>query len=202
MNSDAELETWREAWQQPAEDFGRSDNFDINREVRRKEFRLRLKLLLGFALALLLLGFSYFVARHYPSIEMLLWALVVWISTVAITAYSFWNWHSLWTAEKKSACEYIQIYEKHCLAGLREIRFGYYFLAANLAIGVPWISWKYIRSASNDHFSLMAYLISMGFYAGLTTSYLIWFPRSRRARLRELEQVRQYRKSLNEDFHS
>ena len=179
MNSDAELETWREAWQHPAENSAQPGSFDMRREVRRKEFRLRLKLLFGLAWALFLLGFSYVVARRYPSIEMFLWALVIWISTVAITGYSFWNWRSLWTAERKPACEYVQIYEKHCLAGLREIRFGYSFLAVNLAIVVPWISWRYFRSASNDQFGLTAYLISMGLVAGLAAAYLIWFPRSR-----------------------
>jgi membrane protease YdiL (CAAX protease family) len=200
MTGDVELETWREEWQHPGENSGQSGNFNIHREVRRKKFRLRLKLFLGFTWAIFLMGFSYFVARRYSSTEMFLWALVVWLSTLAITGYSFWNWRSLWTAERKPACEYVQIYEKHCLAGLREIRFGYYFLVVNLVIGVPWISWRYFQSTSNGQFGLKAYLIGMGLIAGLTAGYLIWFPRSRRNRLRELEQVRQYIISLDEDI--
>jgi hypothetical protein len=194
MTGDSEMETWRDIWKCPRESSGQPGILDIRREVRRKEFRLRALHLLEFAWALFLLAFSYAVAQRYPSTGMLLWALVIWVLTLLAAGYSLWNWRLLWTAETKPASEYAQIYEKYCVAGLRHIRFGYYLLSVNLAIAIPWISWKFFRSGR------VTYMISLGLIAGLTAGYLFWFSRSRRNRLRELEQLRQYRKSLEEDL--
>jgi hypothetical protein len=199
MTIDSELETWREVWIHPSEVSEQPSSFDIRRALQRKEFRLRALHLLEFAWALFLLGFSFAVARRYPTTEMFVWALVIWTATLTATAYSVWNWRSLWLAERKSTSEYVRIYERHCVAGLRQIRFGYCFLAANLVIVIPWVSWRFFRSGDAVPLSLMAYLISMGLVAGLTVGYLFWFSRSRRNRLRELEQLRRYKEVLSEE---
>lgn len=154
---------------------------------------------LEFMWALFLLGFAVMAARYYQTAEMFVWALVIWITTLAAAGYSFWNWRSLWGAERKSASEYVRTYENCCLAGLRQIRFGYYFLAVQLAIVVPWISWKFFRREGADHFGVAAYAISMGSVAAMTAVYLFWFFRSRRKRLLELEQLRRYKESSTEE---
>ena len=145
VTSDSEMETWRDAWKAPEGTSAQPRILDMRREVRRKEFRLRALHLLEFASALVLLAFSYLVVQRYPSTEMVLWAVVIWILTLLAAGYSFWNWRLLWTAERRSAREYAQIYEKYCVAGLRHIRFGFGLLAVNLAIAIPWISWKFFR---------------------------------------------------------
>ena len=108
---DSEMETWRETWKRSEETSGQPRILDIGREVRRKEFRLRALHLLEFASALLLLAFSYVVAQRYPSTEMLLWAVVIWILTLLAAGYFLWNWRLLWTTQIRSAREYAQIYE-------------------------------------------------------------------------------------------
>ena len=200
MNIDAELENWREVWHRPTEITERLDKFDIRTAVKRKELRLKVLHTLAYAWALFLLGFSFKIARSVHTTEMYVWAVVIWASTLGATAYSIWNWRSLWRAEQKSASEYVRTYQRHCVAGLRQVRFGYYFLAVSLAITVPWLSWKFFRSSPGKELSLCAYLVSMGVVAGLTVAYLLWFRRSRRNRLRELEQLRQYEKILNEEI--
>jgi hypothetical protein len=190
MIGDSEMETWREAWKFPEETSGQPGIVDIRREVRRKEFRLKALHLLEFAWALFLLVSTYVVAQRYPSTEMLLWAVVVWLLTFLAAGYSLWNWRLLWTAEIRSAREYAQIYEKYCVAGLRHIRFGFCLLAVNLAIAIPWLSWKFFRSPRTGHFGIVAYMISIGLIAGLTAGYLLWFSK----------QLRQYRKSLEEEM--
>jgi hypothetical protein len=202
VTTDSELEILREVWQHASGASEQPDIFDISRALRRKEFRLRALHFLQYAWALFLLGFSFVIARRYPTTEMFVWALVIWIATLTATGYSIWNWRSLWLAERKSTSEYVRIYEKHCLAGLREIRFGYCFLAVNLSIVIPWVSWRFFRSGDAVHLSLMAYLISMGLVTGLTLGYLFWFSRSRKSRLRELEQLKRYKEILNEGKES
>ncbi len=199
MIGDSEMETWREAWECP-ETSRQPDVFDIRREARRKAFRLRALHLVELAWALFLLAFSFWVAHRYPSTEMRVWAVLIWILTFLAGGFSLWNWRVLWTAQTKPAREYAEIYEKYCVAGLRSIRFGYYLLTVNLAIVVPWISWKFFRSAGTNHFSLTTYLVSLGLTAGLTAGYLFWFSRARRNRLRELEHLRQYRRILEEEI--
>ena len=202
MTVDSELETWREAWKHPSEASEQPSSFDIRRALERQEFRLRALHLLQLAWALFLLGFSFAVARRYPTTEMFVWALVIWSATLVAAGYSIWNWRCLWLAERKSASEYVQVYEKHCVAGLRHIRFGYCLLAVNLAIVIPWISWRFFRSGDAVALSLTAYLISMGLVAGLTVGYLFRFSRSRRNRLRELEQLRRYKEILSGEKQS
>jgi hypothetical protein len=193
------METWREAWEWP-EDAGRQpDVFNIRREIQRKKLRLRAFQLLEFAWGLFLLGFSYWVARSYPSTEMLLWALYIWILTFFASGFSIWNWRLLWNAEARTTHDYAQLYEKYCIAGLRYIRFGYVLLALNLAVVIPLISWMFFRFGGSGRFSLMRYLLCLGLAGGLSAGYLIWFSVARRNRYRELEQLRQYRGTLEEE---
>jgi len=198
MIDDPEMEILRGIWKCPEVSAGRPGILDISREVRRKQFRLRALHLLEFASTFFLLAFAYLIAQRRPSTEMFLWALVIWLLTLLAGGYSIWNWRLLWTASLKPACEYARIYEEYCVASLRHIRFGYCLLAVNLAIAIPWISWKFFRSARAGHFGILSYTISVGLIAGLAAGYLFWFSRSRSNRLRELEQLRQYRKSLEE----
>jgi hypothetical protein len=200
MTSDLEMETWCEAWKFPEMPADKPSFLDMGRMVKRRKFKLRMLHVLELAWALFLLVFSYLLARHHPSTKSFLWALVVWILTVFASGYSLWNWRVLWNAETKPVCDYMRIYEKYCVAWLRYIRFGYWFLALNLAISVPWITWIFLRSAHTGHFGLIGYLIRIGLIAGLTTGYLLWFSRSQRNRLRELEELRQYRKGMDEDM--
>jgi hypothetical protein len=199
MNIDPELEDWREAWQGLSEATEAPAKFDVRAGVKHKELRLKALHTLEYVWALFLLGFSFKVARSFHTTEMYVWAAVIWVSTLWATAYSIWNWRSLWRAERKSASEYVRTYERYCLAGLRQVRFGYWFLAVSLAITVPWLSWKFFRSGPGDELSLSAFWFSMGVIAGLTVVYLLWFRASRKNRLRELEQLRQYEKILNEE---
>ena len=125
MKIDAELENWREVWQRSSEVTERLGEFDLCTEVKRKELRLKALRSLEYAWALFLLFFSFSVARRVHTTEMYAWAVVIWVSTLGATAYSIWNWRSLWRAERKSASEYVRTYQRHCIAGLRQVRFGY-----------------------------------------------------------------------------
>ena len=199
MTVDAEMENWREAWESSGECSRQPDIFDVRQKARRKEFRLRMFHLVEFIWALFLLSFSCWMASRYPSAEMTMWAVVIWALTLLAEGYSLWNWRMLWRAETKSTLECAQIYEKYCIAGLRYIRFGYGFLAVNLAITIPWLSWKFFSQPGTGHLNLTAYLVSLGLIAGLTAGYLFWFHRARKNRHQELEQLSQYRRSLEDN---
>jgi hypothetical protein len=199
MNSDVELEIWRETWQSSHTKQKESSDFELCRSVKRKDLRLKALLILEFAWGLFLLGFSFMVARRFPVTEMFVWAGVVWLLTLAATGYSVWNWRFLWKSAPKSAAEYVRAYERHCLAGLRQVQFGYCFLTVGLAINVPWLSWKFFRSGPGVELSLTAYSISMALIAAFTAGYLLWFSISKKNRLHELEQLKQYKEVLDEE---
>jgi len=187
----------RGAWQE-AEAPGKYESFDVCDRAKRKEIRLKVLHVLELACALVLLVGSVMVAQYLRLLEMWIWASVVWITTLAASGFSIWNWRSLWKAENKTAVEYAETYENYCIAGLRQIRFGYRLLAVQLAIVVPWFSWKFFFAVGAAHWNLARYLIGMGLAAVLTTVYLVWFSTAGRKRLRELELLREYRKSLAE----
>jgi hypothetical protein len=118
-------------------------------------------------------------------LETWLWAGTIWATTLAVTAFSVWNWNILWKANVKSVTEFALDYQKRCLASLRAARFGTRFLVVQNAITVPWLTWGYLRHRLTD----ARLAESIAFLAALSLGFWLLFTRSRRTALQELEQL-------------
>ena len=68
------------------------------------------------------------------------------------------------------------------------MRFGYAFLALQLAIAGPWLTWDYLRGELPS----MRYAFGIGMLAALTIAFLVWFRASGRRSHRELAEVNEY----------
>jgi hypothetical protein len=101
----------------------------------------------------------------------------------------------LWKTAGESVLDYADVYEKRCIATLRSVRFGYAFLALQLAIAVPWLTWDFTRR----EISPARYAFSMGVLAALTVAFMGWFRRSRRRAVRELIEVTEFRRGFHEN---
>ena len=185
MNNDSELNDWRTEWRaQPR--LPEMSWADLRAKAVKQRRRLRISHIVELLVALGFLVFSAAVARRNSGLETKLWAVAVWVTTAAVTAFSLWNWNILWKANAKSVTEFAVDYEKRCLASLRAARFGLGFLVVQLAIAVPWLTWDLVhkRLAVVRFAELIAIVVclALGFW------YL--FTRYRRISLQELEALR------------
>jgi hypothetical protein len=191
VNTESELEVWRTAWKKPAPAEAQSVH-SFRAQHHRQQRRLRLRYSFSLAFAVILVAYAAIVLHNDFRAEVFAWALVVWITTLGATGFSVWNSSGLWKESASSVCEYADVYEKRSLATLRAMRFGFWFLALQLSIAVPWLTWDFVRHQS----SLQRYATGLGLLALISISFAAWFRRSRRSALRELELVGGFRRGL------
>jgi hypothetical protein len=189
VNNNSELDVWRDAWQAPREAPPVVAKYDLRRETRRQERWLRARYVFSCVFALGLLIFSVYAVHR--NMQGLLWAAVVWLTTFIALGFSIWNWRTLWNATSASTSEFAALYEKRCLATLRAVRFGYAFLAMQLAIVIPWLSWDFHRGGTSGNFGLVPYLRSMGLLVCLSAIFIFSFARTKRRTLMEVGRLKE-----------
>jgi hypothetical protein len=181
MSADLEFNNWRAEWQAQTE-IAAFSSAEIRRAALKQQRRLRAFLALELLSGTLFLVGSAVLAWRVRGAESFLWAAVIWLTTLAASAFSVWNWSTLWQHDVKSVAEFSQVYEKRCLAKIRAARFGKWFLVVQTMISGPWLTWDYHRGDfSTARFGgtmLLMILLSIGFW--------VLFSRSRRSALREL----------------
>jgi hypothetical protein len=185
MSTDLEFNDWRAEWQAQVEVATHSP-CDVRRDALKQQRRLRAAHVLELLTGALFLAISAAVAWRVRSVESLLWAAAVWLTTLIVSAFSVWNWYILWKHDLKSVAEFSQVYEERCLAKIRAARFGKGFVVVQALISGPWLTWDYHRGhLSTARFGgsmLLLILLSMGFW--------VLFSRYRRSTLRELHGLR------------
>jgi hypothetical protein len=186
MNSESELDQWRATW--IAAPLNPSRLFDPRAAANRQELLLRIRYILNLAFAACLIAFPLWILHGDSGIEALAWSAVVWLTTLGVAVFQIWNWRDLWRTSTRSVSDYAAIYQSRCLASLRAIRFGYAFLAAQVAIAAPWLTWDLFRR----EIPATRYAFGMGVLAALTIAFLTWFGISRRRAHRELAEVKEY----------
>lgn len=186
MSMEPELEILRAAWTASP-----GSETNVSRAGwRGRERSLRVQYVLELVFAAALIGFAVvFVRRHFDW-EALVWAAVVCFTTIGAAAFQIWNWRSLWRSSGQSLADYAEAYERRCRATLRAVRFGYRFLALQLAISTPWLTIDFLRGEITPS----RYAFSMGVLALLTITYLFAFRQMRRRAMRELAAVGDFRR--------
>lgn len=190
MNTPSELEVWRAVWKTPSAEKSVKP-FDLHSSYRRQERRLRIRYVSNAIFAVVLICLAALVLRSNPRLEVLIWALVVWITTLGATAFNVWNWRILWRAADQSVLDYAGAFRKQCLASLRTVRFGYSFLALQLAITVPWLTLDLRHGLP-----LGRYAFSMGFLALFSVAFVLSFRKTRSRALLDLKQIEEFRREL------
>jgi hypothetical protein len=132
-----------------------------------------------------------FVLRNNFETETIVWSVVVWLTTLGATVFSVWNWRTLWRDAGESVADFAAIYGKRSLATIRAVRFGYAFLAVQLAIATPWLTYDFVRGV----LPLPRYGFALATLAALTAGYLVWFRHSSRSAMRELANIEAFRQT-------
>jgi hypothetical protein len=182
MNPDQELAGWRQDWlaqETPPR------HFEISRIVERERRRMVASLGARLFSALAMLGFSALWVSRYWSVEWIVWAAVIWISTFVSSAFAIWNSAGSWNSLDQSTEGFVDLARRRCLAVLREIRFGRWMVGVSLAMVVPWLTWDFaIRYPS-----VRGLVLGDGTACAVSAAYLIWFALLRRRKLRQLEEL-------------
>ena len=197
MSTDAEFNQWRSAWNAAAE-ANQPAAVNIGAIYRRQERRLRIEYALNLVAAIVLVSFAaWFLHANYRA-EVLAWAVAVWLTTLAATAFHVWNWRALWKRETRSVVEYAQSFERRSVAILRAVRFGYILLMFQLAIAVPWLTWDLVRG----RFPFWRYALGIGLLGFFSAGFIAWFRRVQRRTALELTDAREFRRGLCADEES
>lgn len=187
-NHDSEIAAWRAEWMsqaQAAAGAAATTAADFRRRAVRQQRSLRARHLAELVAALIFLAFSAVVAQRNPAGETYLWAAVVWMATLVAAAFSLWNWHILWNADVKSVSEFTSAYQSRCLAGVRAVRFGQWFLVIQIAISTPWLTLDYFR----NRLSAGGFVLSIVLLALFSAAFAVMFRRYRRQITLELNEL-------------
>ncbi|PWT90282.1 MAG: hypothetical protein C5B56_05665 [Proteobacteria bacterium] len=185
MAADSELDLWRDAWTADAPPT-LPDGIAV--AARRQERRLRVRYLLNLAGAAFLAALPVWILRINFNAEALAWAIVVWLGTLAAVVFQIWNWRVLWRTSARPVTGYASAYLDRCQATFRAVRFGYAFLAIQVAISGCWFSWDFVRGEITAARFAVALLL-----LGAVTA-LIWLclRASRRRALLEYEEAKAF----------
>ena len=184
MSTESELERWRAAWTASGLSEARPP-FDIGSAFRRQERSLRARYVGNLCAAVVFLALPVFVLRNNADPETILWSVVVWLTTLGSTAFVIWNWRMVWKGGGESVTDFAAMYRKRSLATIRAARFGYGFLALQLAITVPWLTYDFMRG----QIPVARYAFALTILAGFTASFLVRFRRSISSAKRELANI-------------
>ena len=134
MNSDLELETWRQEWQSDAPVLP-----DLRRKVERETRWLRALRLSEIAVTRLFGGGTILWAIRSARADVWVLALFTWISIAMAWAFSLLNTHGLWSPTAESNSEFIDLSIRRCRAQIRSTLFSAALYLFNLSYTLAWV---------------------------------------------------------------
>lgn len=190
MNSDLEFAEWRAEWMSGgAAEKALLSSEKLNPELIRLVARKRRAMLLSLGGQLLtgaaLMAFSAWFALTRPSPRWILWAVVIWLSTLFAATFSILSHAGTWSALRESNAAFLELSRRRCLRELRGLRIARWFLASQLAIVLPWLSWDYAA----HHIGVGSYLIGFAATFLMSGAYLIWFSARERRTVLDLKRL-------------
>jgi hypothetical protein len=178
---DNELRDWIADWQadpEPAPEVRDA----IRKRVRRKSLRMALATAFEIVFAVVMLAFVAWSALREPSpinagAMACLALLILWA-----TGCSLWYLRGTWKPSAETTSAFVDLSLLRCHRRLRAVRAGWWLLALELAVMIPWIVLS--LKAKGAGFGLLAVLTV------LVSTFLIVAERRTRRELREWEEMR------------
>jgi len=189
MNTDHELAQWRASWQAEETASASGAAVDVRRIVATQRRRMAASHIFGTIFAAALLIFSGVMAYRDSSTERLAWAAVIWTLTLVATGFLIRNWRGLWTEDDNSSSAFLALARQRCHASLRAVRFGYWLVAIELVIALPWLSWDYLAFKRPRGADPSGTLTALGATILLAAIYWTFFAFQRRRKLREMHRL-------------
>jgi hypothetical protein len=188
MSMDLELADWRTDWLANEASDAAMLRPDLQHLVERKRRRMRLTLAGQLLYAAVMLVFSAWFASRHPTLEWILWAVVLWVATFFAVGFTLWNKAGTWQALQQSNAAFLDLSRRRCQRELQAIHLGRWSLAVQLAIVAPWLSWDF----AIHRLPLVSYLFGIAATIGIAAAFLTSFAARERRIVRELQHLNQF----------
>jgi hypothetical protein len=185
---DLELTDWRTDWLANEVSDAAMLRPGLQRLVERKRRRMRLTLAGQLLYAAAMLVFSAWFASRRPTLEWILWAAVLWVSTFFAVGFTIWNKSGTWQVLRHSNAAFLDLSRRRCLRELQALHIGRWSLAVQLAIVAPWLSWDF----AIHRLPLVPYLFGMAVTIVIAAIFLISFAARERRIVRELQYLHDF----------
>jgi len=184
MSLDPELELWQKDWKAGA-DTVPVELASVQAAAIQQEAKMRRGLAVELGVGFLFLPFSFAFAWIDRRAEMILWAVVVWILTIAVSAFTIWNWQTLWKDSVHSVHDFTLLRQKRLNASLRSVVIGYWFVAVNVFIAGGW----YAIDLGLHRIGIRRFLLGIVLIVAISACFVCVLSRRKAKALRELEQI-------------
>jgi hypothetical protein len=179
---DEELQSWAAEWQ-GGTGLAPEERTAIGRRVRRRSRWMAVLTAVEVAIVAAALGGLLpllLAAAHGADLA----ALTAFCAmALAILAFSLWNRRGVWRPRGESVGEFVALSRERNRREARALRAGWLLLAAETAVFVPWIAWRFDPAARPEAYGLQALL------AGAAAAILLALARRARRERHELDRL-------------
>lgn len=180
---DQELERWTAAWRE-----GAPAPVDLPRLAERERRLLVAWVAIDWVVGLFLLGFAAWIWFAIGTPVMRFAAVGIVLLTIAALAFTVVNWRGSLVGESASATDFLALALKRSRARLRYIRFGWWVLAADVAV----IAGAALVEFRDEGAARIPAMLGMAAAAtAAAAAVLYWWARRERRRAERLAAMRQ-----------
>ncbi len=180
--TDRDLERWAAAWRE-----GTPPAVDLARMAARERRWLATWIALDWAVGAALLAFAAWIWFAIGTPVMRFAAAGIVALTLAVLAFTVVNWRGSLAGERASVADFLTLAGRRSRARLRYIRFGWWVLAADLAV----IAGAVLIEVRDEGTARLPGILAMAALAtAVAAGILSWWGRRERRRAARLEDLR------------
>jgi hypothetical protein len=195
---DDELREWMADWQgdpEPAPEVRDA----IRRRVRRQSFKLALYTAGEMSIGLVMLAFVIHTAVARPVLFNVTAMAGLALAILWAVTYSLWSSRGTWRPSAATTTAFLDLSVLRCRRRLNALRAGWWLLALELAIMIPWL--HLLLSSGSPHApATSSYAAAFGFLLLVASLAVVFLMVARRKALRELRELEELRRCLESEM--
>ena len=134
MNTDAELDVWREQWQSET-----SVPLDLRRKVERQTRFMKIGLLGDILVTIVIGGGTLLWALRSPQSDIMWLAAVTWLFIVAAWAFTLTVNRGSWSPSALDTAAFVELSVRRCRGRLAAVWFGAILFLCNIMFCLGWV---------------------------------------------------------------
>ena len=134
MNTDTELETWRQVWRDQSEPLPA-----LKKKIRRQNLRMAA----GVAAICVCLALSTMAAVRTRSWFIAGLATGIGFASLFLGSYAWWVRRGAWKPTAQTTLAYAELSYKRVIAKSRTLRFSFYFMFATVLLFTVFVAWNW-----------------------------------------------------------
>jgi hypothetical protein len=194
MTADTELDLWRAQWRSCSEIAVAAD---LSRRVERQSRWMRIMLIVDVLVTVGIGGTVAAAAVLFPNTDNIVLAVATWLFIASAWFFAAINHRGMWKPETSTTAAFLDISLRRCRARLRATVFGAFLYVTEIAFCLMWLY----------HYHSQRQVLTLGTFLTWNSILAVWlvtlvllvaWVRYRRAKSRELAQLRQLSQELNQ----